>query len=223
MSKTVQTLSTIFILLLATHIPLSNASMKKADANIASKESAVTAEMSDDLEELASLADSTSDAENGSASDTANLLHFISSTERRNASLILEIHKDPGKKLLQSLAVLKNGKKLASFTVSTGDPDRVVKLEDGTLKRSSETPSGWFTIHGTDINAYSSTYHSHMPHALFFKEGAHTSLAFAIHGHHLVTGKRASGGCVRMHPEDAARVWAFVMAEGVDNTLVHIM
>jgi lipoprotein-anchoring transpeptidase ErfK/SrfK len=55
-----------------------------------------------------------------------------------------------------------------------------------------------------------------MPHAIFFYYG------FAIHGSTDIAriGRPASHGCVRLHPEDAAILFALVQREGVRNTTI---
>ncbi len=56
-----------------------------------------------------------------------------------------------------------------------------------------------------------------MPHSIFF-----TQLGHAIHGTEHVNhlGRRASHGCVRLAPEDAATLYALVEEAGMANTTV---
>jgi hypothetical protein len=58
-----------------------------------------------------------------------------------------------------------------------------------------------------------------MPHSIFF-----TPLGHAIHGteHVANLGRRASHGCVRLAPEDAATLYALVDEAGMANTTVVI-
>lgn len=60
---------------------------------------------------------------------------------------------------------------------------------------------------------------SPMPHAIFFKEG------YAIHGTLYVRrlGRRASHGCVRLHPANAATLFALVRRQGVANTRIIVI
>ena len=55
-----------------------------------------------------------------------------------------------------------------------------------------------------------------MPHAVFFDEG------YAIHGTIHVTnfGRRASKGCVRLHPANAATLFSLVQKNGMKNTKI---
>jgi hypothetical protein len=55
-----------------------------------------------------------------------------------------------------------------------------------------------------------------MPYAIFFHEG------YAIHGTTVISrlGSPASHGCVRLHPRDAAVLFALVQKSGMANTTV---
>ena len=55
-----------------------------------------------------------------------------------------------------------------------------------------------------------------MPHAVFFDEG------YAIHGtiHVKNLGRRASKGCVRLHPANAAILFNLVQKRGMKNTRI---
>ena len=57
-----------------------------------------------------------------------------------------------------------------------------------------------------------------MPHSIFFHEG------YVIHGTIYVSrlGHRASHGCVRLHPSNAATLFALVRKEGLENTSIVI-
>jgi len=67
---------------------------------------------------------------------------------------------------------------------------------------------------------YSTLYNNApMPHSLFFSGN------FAIHGTDQTErlGTPASAGCVRLHPENAARLYALVQEKGRANTLIEIV
>jgi lipoprotein-anchoring transpeptidase ErfK/SrfK len=57
-------------------------------------------------------------------------------------------------------------------------------------------------------------YGSPMPHSIFFHGG------FAIHGSYEIShlGRAASHGCIRLHPDHAAVLFALVKQEGNANT-----
>jgi hypothetical protein len=59
-------------------------------------------------------------------------------------------------------------------------------------------------------------YNSPMPYSIFFHGG------YAIHGSYEISrlGGPASHGCIRLHPSDAARLFALVKQEGVGNTTI---
>jgi lipoprotein-anchoring transpeptidase ErfK/SrfK len=67
---------------------------------------------------------------------------------------------------------------------------------------------------------YSRKYHmSPMPHSIFFHEG------WAIHGSFATgaLGSPASHGCVRLHPRNAATLFALVQQRGPANTAIVVM
>jgi integrase len=57
-----------------------------------------------------------------------------------------------------------------------------------------------------------------VPHSIFFHEG------YAIHGTQYVSrlGRQASHGCVRLHPANAATLFALVREHGRDNTSIEV-
>ena len=57
---------------------------------------------------------------------------------------------------------------------------------------------------------------SPMPHSIFFHKG------YAIHGTLYVSrlGRRASHGCVRLHPSNAATLFALVRSQGMARTRI---
>ena len=59
---------------------------------------------------------------------------------------------------------------------------------------------------------------SPMPHSIFFHEG------YAIHGTQYLSrlGRQASHGCVRLHPANAATLFALVREHGRDNTSIEV-
>jgi hypothetical protein len=59
-------------------------------------------------------------------------------------------------------------------------------------------------------------YNSPMPHSIFFHGG------YAIHGSYEIShlGGPASHGCVRLHPSNAATLYALVQREGASNTTI---
>jgi hypothetical protein len=81
-----------------------------------------------------------------------------------------------------------------------------------------DTPSGSFTTFRMAADHFSKEWDdAPMPHSIFFTPKGH-----AIHGYldtrHI--GSPASHGCVRLEPENAAKLYALVEEEGLPNTKV---
>jgi lipoprotein-anchoring transpeptidase ErfK/SrfK len=79
------------------------------------------------------------------------------------------------------------------------------------------TPNGQFRPQRLERTWFSKKYYnSPMPHSIFFHGG------FAIHGSYEISrlGGPASHGCVRLHPGDAARLFALVQSQGAGNTKI---
>jgi hypothetical protein len=90
------------------------------------------------------------------------------------------------------------------FTVSTGRP-------------GLGTPSGTFHPERMELTWFSKEYYnSPMPHSIFFHGG------FAIHGSYEINalGGPASHGCIRLHPDNAATLYALVQHEGMAATTI---
>jgi lipoprotein-anchoring transpeptidase ErfK/SrfK len=88
-----------------------------------------------------------------------------------------------------------------------------------TGRKGHLTPTGNF--HPTRMAAvyFSRKYDdAPMPHAIFFLGG------FAIHGTEYVSslGRRASHGCVRLHPANAALLYSLVQQYGAAHTAIRI-
>jgi hypothetical protein len=99
-------------------------------------------------------------------------------------------------------------------------------LQDGTLAHVFKTSTGMYGS-GTPVGSYrverlhrywySRKYdNAPMPHSIFFHD------AYAIHGTTVISrlGNPASHGCVRLHPKDAAVLFALVQEVGKDDTTV---
>ena len=109
-------------------------------------------------------------------------------------------------KSAQRLSVIQNGALLYVWPVSTGHD-------------KFSTPSGVYTPERLERSWFSKAYYnSPMPHAIFFHNG------YAIHGSYDISklGGPASHGCVRLHPRDAALLYALVEREGPGNTAIFV-
>ena len=116
----------------------------------------------------------------------------------------IQIHVD---KTAQTLTVSRDGQVLHTWPVSTGRTGRF-------------TPAGNFRAFRMEKDHYSKEFDdAPMPNSIFFTDRGH-----AIHGSYDVKklGRPASGGCVRLAPENAAVLFEMVKADGVLKTKVSV-
>jgi hypothetical protein len=109
-------------------------------------------------------------------------------------------------KSTQNISVVQNGALLYVWPVSTGGD-------------KFSTPNGVYTPERLERSWFSKAYYNApMPHAIFFHNG------YAIHGSYDIArlGGPASHGCIRLHPQDAAMLFAMVEQEGPANTRIVI-
>ncbi len=105
----------------------------------------------------------------------------------------------------QRMSVSVNGRPRYRWAVSTGT--------------GGGPPSGVFRPQRLERSWYSRKYgRAPMPHSIFFYKG------YAIHGTNQVSrlGRRASRGCVRLHPSNAAKLFALVRRQGAGRTRIVI-
>lgn len=78
------------------------------------------------------------------------------------------------------------------------------------------SPNGVYRPTRLEKNWYSRKYGGAMPHAVFFRGG------YAIHGTTSVgaLGRPASHGCIRLHPANAAKLFALVKKYGASQTRI---
>jgi lipoprotein-anchoring transpeptidase ErfK/SrfK len=117
------------------------------------------------------------------------------------AEVVVQIDKSA-----QRMAVSVDGTTLYNWPVSTG-------------RSGYGTPSGVFHPQSMARSYFSRTYYNApMPHAIFFHYG------FAIHGTNDLArlGGPASHGCVRLHPANAATLFALVERNGPRHTRIEI-
>ena len=107
-------------------------------------------------------------------------------------------------KSAQQMTVSIDGMPRYRFAVSTGRPG--YGTPNGTFRPQRMEPV-WFS---------KEYYNSPMPHSIFFHGG------FAIHGSYEINqlGGPASHGCIRLHPENAAQLYALVEHEGMGATTI---
>lgn len=104
----------------------------------------------------------------------------------------------------QRMSVIVNGESRYTWPVSTG---------------IYGTPSGTFRPQSLARYHRSTIYNNApMPYSIFYDGN------FAIHGttHVSQLGGRASKGCIRLHPSNAAILFSLVQTEGFGNTRISI-
>ena len=117
------------------------------------------------------------------------------------AEVVVQIDKSA-----QRMAVSVDGMTRYNWPVSTG-------------RSGYGTPSGVYHPQSMARSYFSRKYYNApMPHAIFFYYG------FAIHGTNDLAqlGGPASHGCVRLHPANAATLFALVERNGPRNTRIEI-
>jgi len=115
-----------------------------------------------------------------------------------SADIVIAIDKS-----IQRMAVIVDGREQHVWKVSTGTGGGP---RSGTY-RPQRLEKSWFS------RKYGM---SPMPHSIFFDEG------YAIHGTVYVSrlGNRASHGCVRLHPANAATLFGLVRSQGMASTTI---
>ncbi len=99
------------------------------------------------------------------------------------------------------------------------DGDTWYRWDVSTGRKGYRTPLGTFQPVRLERMWYSTRYDdAPMPHAIFFFHG------YAIHGTTEVRslGRPASHGCVRLHPDNAAELYALVRGIGRANTTIRV-
>lgn len=108
-------------------------------------------------------------------------------------------------KVSQKMTVTLDGDTKYVWPVSTG-------------AKGYDTPSGNFRPFRLEKEHFSKEWDdAPMPFSIFFTARGH-----AVHGSYHVKslGRRASHGCVRLHPDNASRLFALVSQTGMSNTAV---
>ena len=88
-----------------------------------------------------------------------------------------------------------------------------------TARKGYVTPVGNYKPQFLERMHYSKRYHhSPMPYSIFFRGN------FAIHGTNSIRrlGRRASHGCVRLHPKNAKKLYTLIRKYGKKNTYINI-
>ena len=106
----------------------------------------------------------------------------------------------------QKMKVYRNGRLKYTWKISSG-------------RRGYTTPTGSYSPKRMYRKYYSKKYHnSPMPHSIFFRGG------YAVHGTGAIKrlGRVASHGCVRLHPDNARKLYNLVERVGAKNARIKI-
>jgi len=104
----------------------------------------------------------------------------------------------------QTMRVFRDGKQIHKWSVSTA-------------RKGKYTPRGTWKAKFLSKNHKSSLYNNApMPHSIFYRGN------FAIHGTNQISrlGRPASAGCIRLHPSNAAKLFAMTQQVGLRNMKV---
>jgi len=116
----------------------------------------------------------------------------------------------------QANVVVKVDKSAQQLSVTVDGVQRY-QWPVSTARMGYRTPNGTYHPQWLARKWYSREYDwSPMPYSIFFNEG------YAIHGSYEVSriGRPASHGCIRLHPENAALLFALVKEHMDDTTIV---
>lgn len=129
--------------------------------------------------------------------------------------------------LVAALAVAASPAEAAVLITIDKSAQRMTVAVDGSVRwtwpvstgrRGYDTPSGNYRAFRMEKEHFSKEWDdAPMPHSIFFTRKGH-----AIHGSYETKrlGQRASHGCVRLHPGNAAKLYALVQRQGVANANV---
>lgn len=122
----------------------------------------------------------------------------LATAGRAEAEILVSINKSA-----QRMAVIVDGRQRYDWAISSGV--------------GGGPPSGVYRPERLERQWYSRKYDwSPMPHAIFFHHG------YAIHGTGYISrlGQRASHGCVRLHPQNAATLFNLVKSYSKNDTRI---
>ena len=128
----------------------------------------------------------------------------------REYAIVLRINKAARGLGAQHMIVMENGVQTYDWLVSTGR-EQYEKAKSGRWYHTV-TPVGTFSPYSLVRDHYSQTWKAHMEYAAFFNGGV------AVHAttpdHYKQLGTRASGGCVRLHKDNAKLIYEKMQAQG---------
>ena len=137
----------------------------------------------------------------------AKVVAVINKSNQGSTAQVMKVYVD-GIALLDSFGT-------EDWKISSGREKRE-KAKNGDVYNTT-TPVGYFRPQRLELLHESKKWKAEMPHAVFFYGGIATHATTHIHD----LGKRASGGCVRLHPKNAKKFYDLIHAMGIaEVTLV---
>ncbi len=119
----------------------------------------------------------------------------------------------------QTMQVYLDGQLIYNFLVSTGR--ETPEIAKSGRQSFSATPTGRFKIDSRSKNYVSKTWLAPMPYAQFFNGGI--AIHATVRSHYAALGSRDSGGCVRLHNDNAKIMWDLVDQVGKDNVVIEVV
>lgn len=126
--------------------------------------------------------------------------------------------------VLASLAGLAAAQAKVDVRVDIAAQRMTVTTDDGEVhnwaissgRKGFRSPNGVYRPTRLERSWYSRKYGGAMPYSVFFRGG------YAIHGTTAVSalGRPASHGCIRLHPANAAKLYALVKKHGAGQTRI---
>jgi lipoprotein-anchoring transpeptidase ErfK/SrfK len=108
----------------------------------------------------------------------------------------------------QTATVYHYGTQVNRFLISTGR-EQMETAKSG-RRYFTTTPTGWFSPKRYVATYWSDTWEARMDYAIFFNGGV--ALHATTPDHYKDLGRKASGGCVRMHRTNA--IWFWNLSQG---------
>lgn len=131
----------------------------------------------------------------------------------RSHRLVIAINKSSKGAEAQTLTMFENGSEILKVKVSTGREKE--ELAKSGRRYISTTPKGYFRPEKIYQDYLSYTWQAPMPNAVFIIGGI--ALHATTKSHFSELGTRASGGCIRLMPEDSLFIREKIMETGRGN------
>ncbi|WP_374033806.1 L,D-transpeptidase [Bdellovibrio bacteriovorus] len=128
----------------------------------------------------------------------------------REFPIVLIANKNASGYEAQTMRVIQSGVHTHTWKISTGREQW--ETSKSGRQYFTTTPPGWFYPYSIVRNHYSQTWQTNMEFSVFFNGGVALHAANSAHNSQL--GRRASGGCVRLHRDNAKYIYERIVQEG---------